>query len=811
MNTVPITSTTTASVSVYTHRQDTAETALVAKIGDVIRGSLLSEKLEGIPLLLRSVTEQVVKRGGRYYIKNFWSDPTPLSLGYVGVHVRIRMPIPSKKHKYILMEVQIHAKQIMDGTGGCAKEIAHRLYKMPGETAEESLCTDLICCSQLVYLTSMTKLLYSREELRRVASTVDAIQAMTNADKKKRLVLETALLLNKTEELGSGEWNEELQAIVPRNREAVAKAWIETAAKINKMLNLPTYEMDKDYSWTNTAASIEELYTDAEQIASDFETMCAEAAGHPWCSYSFGPENKHMIKEKKSLKEKIQNKINKDKKSLTQSTPQPTETQQISQSANTPSPKNAYADLLVHLSENTAIKTNSSLVHILESQFQEVMDQDDPVLTPKQNKSYQLIQRLLVNQNVSHMVLNHLFKLHAPEECERKMSFEAYQMPAFPLQSQPVLSEQKVPPSPTPYASLSQALSPASQHSSVLSTLPQFMRPEAVCLRTFAHAERIFFLHITSDGKRALSGSWDTTLKLWNLETGQCLRIFAEHTDCIAGLQMTPDERRALSGSFDSTLKLWDLNTGQCLHTFGGHTGRIRCLQVTFDGRRALSGSNDATLKLWDLNTGKCLQTLAGHTDFVMHLQITPDGKRALSGSPDKTLKLWDLSTGQCLHTLKHAGSISCLQITPDGRRALSGSYNNPLKFWDLITGQCLQTLVVDNFSVGCLQIMPDGRRVLLGDACTLKLWDLITGQCLKTFVGHTSVIQCLQVMPDGRRVISGSCDKTLKLWDLSTGQCLQNFVGHTCNVLCLQITPDGRRVLSGSQDHTVKLWALDP
>ena len=69
----------------------------IAKIGDVIRGSLLADRPEQIPLLLKSVTERVTAQGGKFYIKNFWDDPKPLSLGYVGVHIKMRMPIPSKE------------------------------------------------------------------------------------------------------------------------------------------------------------------------------------------------------------------------------------------------------------------------------------------------------------------------------------------------------------------------------------------------------------------------------------------------------------------------------------------------------------------------------------------------------------------------------------------------------------------------------------------------------------------------------------------------------------------------------------------
>ena len=163
---------------------------------------------------------------------------------------------------------------------------------------------EIISSSQLVYLTAMTKLLASKEDLKKVEDTLQIIQAMTKADKKMRLVMETAMLLG-NEKL-DGEWNEQLQVVVPRDRDAVATAWMGTAQKINKLLNLPIIKMDERDVWTNTATSVDELYANAAQIAPFFRDMCEQAAkSQPGCSVNFGPGDAYMIKEKESLQDKI--------------------------------------------------------------------------------------------------------------------------------------------------------------------------------------------------------------------------------------------------------------------------------------------------------------------------------------------------------------------------------------------------------------------------------------------------------------------------------------------------------------------------
>jgi hypothetical protein len=359
--------------------------------------------------MLEELAKEIGKHGGRYYIKNFWSERGPLLLGYVGIHVKIRMPLPTKPNQYILMEVQVHPKQIMDGTKDCAKEIAHRLYKMPGEASEEKVSPDLVSSSQLVYLTSMTKLLCPKEELDRVADFVDLIEGATGtADKKRLLVAETALLLHNEKQLGSGDWNEKLQAVVPRNKEAVEKAWLDTATNINNDLKLPVVKRDEQYPWTNTATTVDELYADAAEVQRLFKTMCKNAAlSQRWCYVNFGPRNKHMIKEEKSLRDKIA----KDMGSFSApSGPGPSPSPQGS--TKPPSPKDDYVTLLHALLNNDLVTKIPSLARILRKQFSELAGPKIQALTPKQEESHWWAQKLLINQKVSIDASDQLHKLH---------------------------------------------------------------------------------------------------------------------------------------------------------------------------------------------------------------------------------------------------------------------------------------------------------------------------------------------------------------------------------------------------------------
>jgi WD40 repeat protein len=94
---------------------------------------------------------------------------------------------------------------------------------------------------------------------------------------------------------------------------------------------------------------------------------------------------------------------------------------------------------------------------------------------------------------------------------------------------------------------------------------------------------------------------------------------------------VTPDGHRAVSASYDKTLSLWDLESGQTLHSFEGHTDWVNAVAVTADSRRAISASNDQTLRLWDLKSGKEIATFTGES-AICSFGATLDGRTIVAG-----------------------------------------------------------------------------------------------------------------------------------------------------------------------------------
>ncbi|OUL28577.1 NB-ARC domain-containing protein [Nostoc sp. 106C] len=308
----------------------------------------------------------------------------------------------------------------------------------------------------------------------------------------------------------------------------------------------------------------------------------------------------------------------------------------------------------------------------------------------------------------------------------------------------------------------------------------------------------ILSVAFSPDGQILASSSQDQRVRLWDVKTGQCLRILQGHTNLVSsvtfasqningytyGRSITSSEEIGkqqkstilATSSDDTTIKLWDVTTGECLQTLWGHNSWVHCISFSPNGQILASGSRDQTVKLWDWHTGECLHTLAGHIGEVKTIAFSSCGRFLASGSYDNTIKLWNLSTGICLQTLSgHSDWVLSVMFTHSADILASASGDQTIKMWDVNTGQCLQTLKAHTYRVRTIAFSPDGKILASGsDDQTVKLWEISRSVVLKTFQGHHKAVRSIAFSANSLVLVSSSEDETMKLWDVETGECLK-------------------------------------
>jgi guanine nucleotide-binding protein subunit beta-2-like 1 protein len=215
--------------------------------------------------------------------------------------------------------------------------------------------------------------------------------------------------------------------------------------------------------------------------------------------------------------------------------------------------------------------------------------------------------------------------------------------------------------------------------------------------RLKGHGHFVEDVAISSDGQFALSGSWDGTLRLWDLNNGTTTRRFIGHSKDVLSVAFSADNRQIVSGSRDKTINLWN-TLGQCKYTIteDGHKEWVSCVRFSPNPNTPLivSAGWDRVVKVWNLDrTVKLRTNLMGHTGYVNTVTVSPDGSLCASGGKDGIAMLWDLNEGRHLSSLEANDIIHSLVFSPI-RYWLCAATASSIKIWDLESKRCVDELI---------------------------------------------------------------------------------------------------------------------
>jgi WD40 repeat protein len=322
------------------------------------------------------------------------------------------------------------------------------------------------------------------------------------------------------------------------------------------------------------------------------------------------------------------------------------------------------------------------------------------------------------------------------------------------------------------------------------------------------HSSGVYSVVFSPDGQTVASGSHDTTIRVWDVGTGEVKAKLEGHSEGVTSVAFSPDGQTLASGADDTTIRVWDVATGEEKAKWEGHDKRVTSVAFSPDGQTLASGSHDTTIRVWDVGTGEVKAKLEGHCSGVLSVSFSPDGQTLASGADDTTIRVWDVATGEEKATwMGHYRGVTSVAFSPDGQTVASGSYDKTIRVWDVGTGKVKAKVVKHSSGVTSVAFSPDGQTLVSGCLKTIRVWDVATGEEKAKLEGHSSGVTSVAFSPDGQTVVSGSSDTTIRVWDVGTGEVKAKLEGHSEGVTSVAFSPDGQTLASGADDTTIRVW----
>jgi WD40 repeat protein/serine/threonine protein kinase len=366
------------------------------------------------------------------------------------------------------------------------------------------------------------------------------------------------------------------------------------------------------------------------------------------------------------------------------------------------------------------------------------------------------------------------------------------------------------------------------------------------------HEGAVYSARFSPDGKLVATGGYDNMVMVWDPEEVKPASIeailkkipevkpnymrLAGHSGPVRSVAFSPNGKLAISGSEDNTIRVWDVATGDAVKALRGHGSSVRSCVFSPDGNLVLSGGEDQSIRLWNVEGYQEVRVLRAtplignrqtkHEDAVLSARFSRDGKNIVTASRDRTAIMWDVKNGQPVRRFAegHEFLVSGAVFFPDGAHLATGAGDNSVRIWDKAAGTEKRVLT-NTGRIGTLAVSPDGKFLVTGSPSLketengperndIKVWEAHSGKLLGQLTGHGAAISALAFSPSGEQLASGDDRGEIRLWKVTPSTpgafswaLERELLGHNGGITGLRYTPDGQRLITASSDHTCGQW----
>jgi class 3 adenylate cyclase/WD40 repeat protein len=277
-----------------------------------------------------------------------------------------------------------------------------------------------------------------------------------------------------------------------------------------------------------------------------------------------------------------------------------------------------------------------------------------------------------------------------------------------------------------------------------------------------------------------ISASWDGTIRLWNIETAECIASFEGKMGGITSIATCDNDTKLIAGSSQGMIKLWDITTHQTIgDVYQQSPITISAVGVWNDSSKFFAASFDGHAYVWNLATKRCEHILKHHSKRILDAVLYDSDTRLITVSEDSLVVIWDAENGTLMRVLEgHSAAVQCVAVYGDSQRAITGSTDGQLIAWDIYTEDIAQSIVssLDDHTAAIISI-----QVFEGDLNKmythsmdrkLRIWDMAANSCEQTIDMPPASIEHDSARSEPEMSVS-----VIVAWDPMDGLAMSNIV----------------------------------
>ena len=287
---------------------------------------------------------------------------------------------------------------------------------------------------------------------------------------------------------------------------------------------------------------------------------------------------------------------------------------------------------------------------------------------------------------------------------------------------------------------------------------------------------------------------------------------FAEHSGNIRTLDFCPEDVIIASGSYDGTVKVWDIASEEVIVDFAEHENNIRAVAFSPEGSRIASASVDNTVKVWNSETGDVEVDFTEHEESVYTAVFSPEGDKIVSGGWDRTLKIWIAETGEVISEFNDfSASIRTADFSNESSLVAAGSWDGTVKIWVLDSEEQIGEFGFEEGSAEAVSFSPEGEQLAaVSSEGQVVIWNLVDKNIEQQLKIDDTWLWDVDYSQGDEYLLIAADNGQAMILDTDSGEVEFKFEKHADSVRAAVLSSDGIWVASGGNDESVKVWRWD-